>query len=91
VRELRPQAAADADGAEGHRAQPAPGPGRWRDRVSPDGDLLTPATDVDHPEVIDDAVDEVIETVLHRGGWVALLDDGALAGHDRIALTTRAR
>lgn len=60
-------------------------------RLSPDGDLLTPAADVEHPEVIDDAVDEVIETVLHRGGWVALLDDGALAGRDRIALTTRSR
>jgi Bacterial archaeo-eukaryotic release factor family 3 len=60
-------------------------------RLSPDGDLLTPATDVEHPEVIDDAVDEVIETVLHRGGWVALLDDGTLASRDRIALTTRTR
>lgn len=58
-------------------------------RLSADGDLLTRAYDVDHPDVIDDAVDEVIETVLRRGGWVALAEDGALADRDRIALTTR--
>lgn len=58
-------------------------------RLSPDGDLLTPADDIDHPEVIDDAVDEVIEMVLHRGGWVAIVSDGALADSDRIALTLR--
>ena len=58
-------------------------------RLSADGDLLTPASDVDHPEVLDDAVDEVIETVLHRGGWIALVEDGTLADWDRIVLTTR--
>ena len=35
-----------------------------------DGDLLVPATDLDHPEVIDDAVDGLIERALSRG-WVA--------------------
>ena len=60
-------------------------------RVSDDGDLLVPAIDVEHPEVIDDAVDELIELVLERGGWVALVDDGALAAHDRVALTLRSR
>ena len=58
-------------------------------RVDPSGELLTPADDVEHPDVVDDAVDEVIETVLHRGGWVALVEDGALADHDRVALTLR--
>ncbi len=58
-------------------------------RLSDDGDLVLPATDVDHPEVIDDAVDEVIEVVLQRGGWVALVDPGRLDAHDRIALTVR--
>lgn len=58
-------------------------------RVSNDGDLITPATDVEHPEVIDDAVDELIEIVLRRGGWIALIEDGALAAHDRIALAVR--
>lgn len=58
-------------------------------RVSDDGTLLMPATDVEHPEVIDDAVDELIELVLERGGWVALVDDGLLATHGGVALTLR--
>ncbi|WNV74477.1 hypothetical protein [Geodermatophilus sp. DSM 44513] len=58
-------------------------------RLSPDGDFLTPATDVDHPDVVDDLVDEVIETVLLRGGWVALVADGTLADQGRVALTVR--
>lgn len=58
-------------------------------RLSRDGDLITPADDVEHPEVVDDAVDEVIETVLRRGGWVALVQDGALSARQRIALTLR--
>lgn len=56
-------------------------------RLSADGDHLTPAEDVDHPDVVDDLVDELIETVLHRGGWVALVSDGALREHDGVALT----
>ena len=56
-------------------------------RLDAAGDLLSPATDIEHPDVLDDAVDELIETVLRRGGWVALVEDGALAGHDRTALT----
>lgn len=60
-------------------------------RVDGGGDLLSPADDVEHPDVIDDAVDELIETVLRRGGWVALFEDGALADHDRVALTLRTR
>ena len=59
-------------------------------RLSADGDLVLPAGDVEHPEVIDDAVDEVIEIVLQRGGWVALVDDGALVSAERIALAVRA-
>ena len=60
-------------------------------RLSDDGDLLVPATDVEHPEVIDDAVDELIELVLERRGWVALVDDGALAAHGGVVLTLRSR
>ncbi|MGY1806590.1 hypothetical protein ACI8AF_04400 [Blastococcus sp. SYSU D00669] len=60
-------------------------------RVVRDGDLLLPATDVEHPDVLDDAVDEVVETVLQRGGWVAWVSDGALAHADRVALTLRDR
>ncbi len=58
-------------------------------RIDADGDLLVPADDVEHPDVIDDAVDELIELVLDRGGWVALVRHGALAAHDRVALTLR--
>ncbi len=60
-------------------------------RVDVSGELLSPADDVEHPDVIDDAIDELIETVLRRGGWVALVEDGALADHDRVALTLRTR
>jgi hypothetical protein len=58
-------------------------------RLSDDGDILTPATDVDHPDVIDDAVDELIEFVLIRGGWIAFTTPGALDRHQGVALTTR--
>lgn len=56
-------------------------------RLSPDGDHLTPAADIDHPDVIDDLVDELIETVLRRGGRVVLVSDGSLREHDGVALT----
>ncbi|SNR94554.1 hypothetical protein SAMN04488107_0779 [Geodermatophilus saharensis] len=58
-------------------------------RLSADGDFLVPADDVEHPDVVDDVVDELIETVLVRGGWVAFVADGALAGSGRVALTLR--
>lgn len=40
-------------------------------------------------EVIDDAVDEIIEVVLANGGEVALVEDGTLSQHQRIALVLR--
>lgn len=58
-------------------------------RVSPDGDFLIPAVDADHPEVIDDIVDELIELVLQRGGWITFVDDGALADQGGVALVLR--
>ncbi len=58
-------------------------------RVSDDGDFLEPATDIGSADVIDDAVDELIELALQRGAWVALTADGALTGYDRVALTVR--
>lgn len=58
-------------------------------RLSDDGNTLTPADDPEHPDVIDDAVDELIELVLTRGGWIAFTDPGALDQHHGIALTTR--
>jgi len=56
-------------------------------RLDQGGDLLLPAEDVEHPDVLDDAVDELVELVLDRGGWVALVRPGTLANHDRVALT----
>ena len=58
-------------------------------RLSTDGDRLTPADDIYHPEVIDDAIHELIEIVLRRGGWIALVEDGLLSAHGRIALAVR--
>lgn len=60
-------------------------------RLGLDGDSLLPADDVDHPDVIDDAVDELIEIVLSRGGWIALLAPGQLPDDTRVALTLRRR
>ena len=56
-------------------------------RLLDGGTILRPADDITHPDVLDDAVDEVIEIVLERGGWVAFVDDGTLLAHERIALT----
>jgi hypothetical protein len=40
-------------------------------------------------EVMDDAIDEIIEAVLAKGGEVMLMEDGSLADHHGIALTLR--
>jgi hypothetical protein len=40
-------------------------------------------------EIMDDAVDEIIELVLAKGGNVAIVEDGALSAHQNIALTLR--
>ena len=53
-----------------------------------DGRLL-PAADATAPDVIDDAVDEVIEAVLRHGGGAVIVGDGQLAGFDRIAAVAR--
>ena len=38
---------------------------------------------------VDDAVDEIIEAVLAKGGEVMIVDDNALSDHNHIALTLR--
>ena len=40
-------------------------------------------------DVMDDAVDEIIETVLLKGGEVELMDDDELSNHRKIALILR--
>lgn len=56
-------------------------------RLSEDGDELEPARDPAEPGVVDDVVDELIEAVLTRGGWVALVGDGVVPDGAKVALT----
>ncbi|OPZ25275.1 MAG: hypothetical protein BWZ02_02529 [Lentisphaerae bacterium ADurb.BinA184] len=56
-------------------------------RIVADGRYVEPSDDEEHPDVIDDAVDELIEKVLQRGGHVSVVPDGTLVEHGRVALT----
>ena len=58
-------------------------------RVDESGLLLLPADDPAAPGVIPDAVDEVIEAVLSKGGEVVFTENGALETYQRIALVLR--
>ncbi|MGQ9872144.1 hypothetical protein [Leptodesmis sp.] len=40
-------------------------------------------------EVMDDAIDEIIEKVLAKGGQVVLVEDGSLSDYQGIALILR--
>jgi hypothetical protein len=55
----------------------------------PSVSIFSPAEDASAPGVIDDAVDEVIEEVMAKGGSVVFVDDGALEQHQRIAFILR--
>jgi hypothetical protein len=57
--------------------------------VSDDGDELTPTSNPAELGAIDDVVDELIEAVLTRGGWVALVQDGVVPDGAKVALTYR--
>lgn len=57
--------------------------------LSEDGDELTPTRDPAELGAIDDVVDELIEMVLTRGGWVALVQDGIIPDGAHVALTLR--
>src|SRR5262245_3489115 len=58
-------------------------------RVNESGQLNLNVDDPTAPDVMDDAVDEVITTVLGKGGQVVFVEDGKLARHDRIAMILR--
>ncbi len=58
-------------------------------RVSDDGTSIALVDDPTAPDVLDDAVDEIIEMVISKGGRVRFVDDGVLDAHERIVLTTR--
>jgi len=53
-----------------------------------DGQLIA-AVDTEAPDVIDDAIDELIEIVLNNRGRVAIIADGTLVEHDRLAAVLR--
>jgi hypothetical protein len=57
-------------------------PDHARNRLQPDDDL-------DRPEVLDDAIDEIIEMVRLGAGRVVTVDDGALDGCGRVAARLR--
>jgi hypothetical protein len=58
-------------------------------RLDESGANLLPADDPTAPGTIDDAVDEIIETVLSKGGRVVFTPNGQLADFQRMALTLR--
>ncbi|MBE2202392.1 MAG: hypothetical protein IAE79_27520 [Anaerolinea sp.] len=58
-------------------------------RLDETGMHLLPAADPTAPDVMDDAVDELIETVLRKQGQVVFMENGQLAAHQRIALILR--
>jgi len=58
-------------------------------RLNESGQLNLNVDDPTAPDVMDDAVDEVITTVLAKGGRVVFVEDGELAFHNRIALILR--
>lgn len=58
-------------------------------RVDETGMFITPASDPTAPGVLDDAVDDIIETVMSKSGKVAFVDDGTLAQYQHIAMTLR--
>lgn len=57
--------------------------------VDETGFFLRPAGEGAGPTLLDDAVDEIVETVLAKGGRVVFADDGTLEKHGRIALILR--
>lgn len=50
---------------------------------------LLPADDPTAPDTLEDAVNDIIETVLSKGGKVVFVPDGQLEAFQRIALTLR--
>ncbi len=59
-------------------------------RIDPASGAITEASDREAPDVVDDLVDDLIEQVLARRGRVAIVADGMLADHQRVAICGRA-
>lgn len=58
-------------------------------RLAANGEQLLAAEDTNAADVMDDAVDEIIEAVLSKGGRVVFVENGALAQRERMALVLR--
>jgi hypothetical protein len=58
-------------------------------RVSESGMLLTLLDEAGGPDVMEDAVDDLVELVLQKGGQAFFFGDGALARHGRVAAILR--
>ncbi|HSQ28120.1 MAG TPA: hypothetical protein VLM80_13440 [Anaerolineales bacterium] len=58
-------------------------------RVDGSGLHISPADELEDPGVLDDAVDEVVNIVLDKGGKVVFVENGQLEAHSRIALILR--
>lgn len=58
-------------------------------RIDETGRTLIPDDNTDAQDVMEDAVDRIIETVLEKQGQVVFMDDGQLELHRRIALILR--
>jgi hypothetical protein len=58
-------------------------------RLDASGQHLIPAGDATAPGVLDDAVDDLIEVVLHKGGRVVFEDPGRLERYQQVAMITR--
>lgn len=54
-----------------------------------DGGFLEPVADREELGVYDDALDELIEQVLAKGGFVSVVPPGTLAQHGRVAVSVR--
>lgn len=58
-------------------------------RIDESGLRLEKADEANAPDVLDDAGDEIIQTVLEKQGQVVFVDNGALEQHRQIALILR--
>ncbi len=58
-------------------------------RLDPSGRFLKPADNPAAPGVLDDAVEELVTTVLTKGGRAVFMDPDTLAQHQRVAMVLR--
>ncbi len=62
---------------------------RYPARVDESGQKLIPAEDATAPDVLDDAVDEIVEQVVATGGDVVFVNNGSLDEYGKIAAILR--